>query len=199
MHRLKLSMALLAGSCAMALSSSANASTVTYDFDLGNSGGATAVLTLDNITTTDGLMLTTTADFVSFVVTDINNGTNYGKFTLTPSNVTGFTFKTDTAGSSTPGKINSFNISVDDTDGNNGTTPFLIVLNDNEWQIREKDNDPVAGASGTLTLTSGPNLVVTGNSSATPLPSTWPLFVGGLGLFGFLTRRKKRAQALTAA
>jgi uncharacterized repeat protein (TIGR01451 family) len=36
--------------------------------------------------------------------------------------------------------------------------------------------------------------------SATPLPATLPLFAGGLGFVGFLTRRKKRnAQALAAA
>jgi hypothetical protein len=33
----------------------------------------------------------------------------------------------------------------------------------------------------------------------TPLPATLPLFAGGLGFVGYLTRRKKRAQALAAA
>jgi hypothetical protein len=28
--------------------------------------------------------------------------------------------------------------------------------------------------------------------SATPLPATFPLFAGGLGVFGFISRRKKR-------
>jgi hypothetical protein len=37
--------------------------------------------------------------------------------------------------------------------------------------------------------------------AATPLPATLPLLAGGLGLFGFLSRRKKRSasQALVAA
>jgi hypothetical protein len=36
--------------------------------------------------------------------------------------------------------------------------------------------------------------------SATPLPATLPLFAGGLGFVGYLTRRKKRnAHALAAA
>ena len=39
-----------------------------------------------------------------------------------------------------------------------------------------------------------------GYYSATPLPATISLFTGGLGVFGFLARRKKRnAQALAAA
>jgi hypothetical protein len=33
----------------------------------------------------------------------------------------------------------------------------------------------------------------------TPLPAALPLFAGGLGLVGYLTRRKKRAQAVAAA
>jgi hypothetical protein len=46
----------------------------------------------------------------------------------------------------------------------------------------------------------GPDLTVTFDVSATPLPATLPLFAGGLGFVGFLTRRKKRnAQALAAA
>jgi hypothetical protein len=35
-------------------------------------------------------------------------------------------------------------------------------------------------------------------AAATPLPATLPLFAGGLGFVGYLTRRKKRAQAVTA-
>jgi hypothetical protein len=35
--------------------------------------------------------------------------------------------------------------------------------------------------------------------AATPLPATLPLFAGGLAFVGYLTRRKKRAQAVTAA
>jgi hypothetical protein len=36
-------------------------------------------------------------------------------------------------------------------------------------------------------------------ASATPLPAALPLFAGGLGFVGYLTRRKKRAQAVAAA
>ena len=40
---------------------------------------------------------------------------------------------------------------------------------------------------------------VTESFTATPLPATLPLFASGLGFVGYLTRRKKRAQALAAA
>ncbi len=35
--------------------------------------------------------------------------------------------------------------------------------------------------------------------SSTPLPATLPLFAGGLGLLGFLTKRRKSAKQLLAA
>jgi hypothetical protein len=37
------------------------------------------------------------------------------------------------------------------------------------------------------------------DTSTTPLPATLPLFAGGLGFVGYLTRRRKRAQAIAAA
>ena len=37
------------------------------------------------------------------------------------------------------------------------------------------------------------------NVSATPIPATLPLFAGGLGLVGFLTKRRKSAKAVQAA
>jgi hypothetical protein len=44
------------------------------------------------------------------------------------------------------------------------------------------------------------NVILSGNVSPTPLPATLPLFAGGLGFFGYLTRRRKRyASALAAA
>lgn len=45
-----------------------------------------------------------------------------------------------------------------------------------------------------------PEYAVLFSPTATPLPATLPLFAGGLGMVGFLTRRKNRnAQALAAA
>jgi hypothetical protein len=42
------------------------------------------------------------------------------------------------------------------------------------------------------------DLVVRLTLTPTPLPATLPLFAGGLGMVGFLTRRKKRAQTAAA-
>jgi len=36
------------------------------------------------------------------------------------------------------------------------------------------------------------------NITATPLPATLPLFAGGLGFVGYLTRRRKKATAAAA-
>ena len=45
-----------------------------------------------------------------------------------------------------------------------------------------------------------PNYAVGFNVSTTPLPATFPLFAGGLGLVGYLTRRKKgKTSVLVAA
>jgi hypothetical protein len=56
----------------------------------------------------------------------------------------------------------------------------------------------------TLSLSSAigsPLASVTENIDATPIPATLPLFVGGLGLFGYLARRRKMSckRALAAA
>jgi hypothetical protein len=62
-----------------------------------------------------------------------------------------------------------------------GTTGVFAFYYDNELQE----------AAGTITSALAP--------SATPLPAALPLFAGGLGFVGFLTRRKKRKTLLAAA
>ena len=64
-------------------------------------------------------------------------------------------------------------------------------------------NDPINNAYyGTEGSVSASNIdsSVAGYATPnpTPLPATLPLFAGGLGFVGYLTRRKKRAQAVTA-
>jgi hypothetical protein len=191
MLKLKLSSVLIAGGLALATISSANATTVTYDLTFADSGGATGVLTLDIPGTgslplvADGLDLTNTTDFVSLIVSDItNNGTNYGSFDITPSDVSTFTFKTNTSTSANPGRINALKVLTTDNDGNTGTTPFLEIETDSSWQINEKNNSRLFSEALTE---SGPFAV-----TATPLPATWPLLISGLGLIGLLSRRRTR-------
>jgi hypothetical protein len=67
-------------------------------------------------------------------------------------------------------------------------------------------NFPIGGAAPVVQIAtlvdivacSEGNLCVTA-PAPTPLPATLPLFAGGLGFVGYLTRRKKRAQAMAAA
>lgn len=56
---------------------------------------------------------------------------------------------------------------------------------------------PGADYCGTRDITGG-SLDI-GGLAATPLPATLPLFAGGLGIVGFLSRRKKRKQSFAAA
>jgi hypothetical protein len=72
-----------------------------------------------------------------------------------------------------------------------GLTPAAFVSNSEGTYLYASDvilDDPGSGYVG------DPLSV-----SATPLPATLPLFAGGLGFVGYLTRREKRAQALAAA
>ena len=48
-------------------------------------------------------------------------------------------------------------------------------------------------------LSDSPNALPDPLASATPLPATLPLFAGGLGLMGYLSRRKKRNASAPAA
>ncbi len=50
-----------------------------------------------------------------------------------------------------------------------------------------------------FTLDGTGSVTVTPEITPTPLPATLPLFAGGLGVVGYLTRRKRRSQVLAAA
>jgi hypothetical protein len=84
--------------------------------------------------------------------------------------------------------VNSGTITIDLT-AENGTTwadaAAVLVANSNGWEAA----DNMSGSPQDL-----------GFIAATPLPATLPLFTGGLGMVGFLARRKKRnAQSELAA
>ena len=70
-----------------------------------------------------------------------------------------------------------------------GSSPFRFALGTTGGFIFDYAND-LQDASGTITSALAP--------AATPLPAALPLFAGGLGMVGFLARRKKR-NALAAA
>jgi hypothetical protein len=76
--------------------------------------------------------------------------------------------------------VNSGTITIDLT-AENGTTwanaAAVLVANSNGWEAA----DNMSGAPQDL-----------GYLAATPLPAALPLFAGGLGMVGFLARRKKR-------
>jgi hypothetical protein len=88
---------------------------------------------------------------------------------------------------------------------------LLILLNDSSGEVSSKDTGTLPEdqedfayaqqASYSFGSNSDPgNWTTTTSVAATPLPATLPLFAGGLGFVGYLTRRKKSmASALTAA
>jgi hypothetical protein len=60
--------------------------------------------------------------------------------------------------------------------------------------------DPVITIDSALTPNADKyHLVFSSNISNAPIPATLPLFVSGLGILGYVARRKKRAQATAAA
>jgi hypothetical protein len=69
-----------------------------------------------------------------------------------------------------------------------GTSPFRFDLQTTSGYIFYYANE-LQDASGTITSSL---------AATTPLPATLPLFAGGLGFVGYLTRRRKKA-ALAAA
>jgi hypothetical protein len=71
-----------------------------------------------------------------------------------------------------------------------GNSPMRFDLQTSGVYAFYYDNE-LKEASGTITSSLAP-------VSTTPLPATFPLFAGGLGFVGYLTRRKKRGQAVAA-
>ena len=92
-----------------------------------------------------------------------------------------------------PGLSSSFgfDISVNNHDVYSLSFVYTQTANNIEW-----DNNGVITQSNPDELF---QIATLSSVSATPLPATLPLFAGGLGFIGYLTRRKKRAQAVAAA
>ncbi len=188
MIKARLTALLFAGLFATALSASANASVV-YNLTFDNSGSTsegTGVLTL-NFTTlsqTENLSYQSITPYFTSVTTSSIDG--YGPFTITPSNLQDGDIQ-----SGPIGQLYTLTVEEDvPTCDSNGTCNILILdLYTGDWQIHDKYDSYLTG--GNLSI-AGPSL------GSTPLPATLPLFAGGLGLVGYLSRRRKSNTARQA-
>lgn len=183
--------ALCAGLLAVAFSAPAKADVVyTLDFDTyGGTLEGTGDLTLNfsSLSQADNLNESLSSILVNITTTNIDGN---GTYTITPSNLASSSqFQTGSAGqiyTLTAGE-------TEPTGDQNGTADTLFLdLYTNTWQIHGKYDSTVD--QGKLVV-NGPAL------SSTPLPASLPLFAGGLGFVGYLTRRRKRqaGQAFAAA
>jgi hypothetical protein len=186
MIKARLTAVLVAGLFATALSASANAS-VLYDLTFDNNGSTsegTGVLTLNFTTLSQTYNLgyqSITPYFTSVTTTAIDG---YGPFSITPSNL-----KDGDISSGPIGQLYTLTVEQDvPTCDSNGTCDILILdLYTGGWQIHDQYDSTLV--SGNLSFT-GPTL-----AAATPLPATLPLFAGGLGFVGYLSRRRKGSTA----
>ena len=143
----------------------------------------------------------TISDFITGTVTGVNktdqSGTVSAAFTFTdPTTASGTDSGTITgsfAGNSS--NLKEIDITWSDpitvafTDGTNLKIDLAnVAFSCPSPSCGVNDSFDVAG---TFTLLNGP--------TATPLPATLPLFAGGLGLVGFLSKRGKRAKQALAA
>jgi hypothetical protein len=184
MRNAKLAILLFATLFATGLTASARANVVyTLDFKLGSTDEGTGSLTLNlsSLSQADNLSQSLSGILVS--VTTPNLG-GQGAFTITPSNLnTGSFINTGSAGQ-------IFSLTVEES----GTSASLYLdLFTNSWQVHNACcGGGATEAQGSFTI-AGPAL-----AAATPLPATLPLFAGGLGLVGYLARRRQRRILATA-
>ena len=178
---------LLGALAATALSGPASANII-YDLTLTpNGGGAsvTGVLTLDfaSVAAVESKSNIGKSDFVSFTL----SGSLFGK----------------TFPELFPGDLNSFSIGSTSSTGaiqnsltltNDSESPQLDIQG-NSFNVEGGPN--FANFLGGGSITFGAPML----AAATPLPATLPLFAGGLGFVGYLTKRRNRGakQVLAAA
>jgi len=85
-----------------------------------------------------------------------------------------------------------------------GHTYWLVAIGDpganGGWNVSPSAQNSWTANGGLINTIEPPEAIVTGGS-ATPAPAALPLFAGGLGFVGYLTRRRKQSskQALAAA
>jgi hypothetical protein len=189
MTRFGASALFVAGLIAVGFSAPASAETITYALTFtstsGASTGGNGTLTLSAASVPMNIF-SVTPDFVSLSAT-VDNIT----FNFTQSEVNSLGESNGTW--NTIGAISAFESSGTATTPQNEQVQLQLngfAPSHYNLRIQNVNSDLEDGF-----MTIGPAVVL----SATPLPATLPLFAGGLGLVGFLTKRRKSAkQALTA-
>jgi hypothetical protein len=209
--KLRLSRALTVlavGSAAFSFGTAANASTVTFDSTVaftGDPGKVTLTSSGLNATLTVG-----TPDVISNFIT-VTVGTGTWSATNDPITAT-FTFTVPTPSGST---TDSGTLTGGQVNGSNpdGTLSITWPSQPVEFDFANGTKLDVTIAGLTESCTGGQNClanggpydmsatfdVLNGPVTATPLPATLPLFAGGLGFVGYLTRRKRSTKRTPAA
>ena len=177
MYKIRASALLLAGLMAAELSAPAHANVVyTLDFKFGSTDEGTGALTLNFNTVSQTFNINESLSSILVSITTPNLD-GEGIFTITPSDLnSGSNIDTGSIGQ-------IFSLTAEQS----GTSASLYLdLFTNSWQVHNACcGQGATAAQGTFTIT-GPAL------AATPLPAALPLFAGGLGFLGYLTRRRKR-------
>ena len=192
--------ALVAGSLG---SAAAQASTVTF---------ASTVDILDSVgkvsLTSSGLNATLTVgvpDIINNFI-EVSVGTGTWSASNRPLTAT-FTFTEPTPDGAT---TDSGSITGGQVNGNSATGTLTITWPNQPVEFDFADGTKLDVSLAGLTESCGGNNclgdydiaatfdVLNGPVSATPLPAALPMFAGGLGFVGYLTRRKKRTQAVAA-
>jgi hypothetical protein len=185
----------LAFACLVGLGISAPAkANVIYDLTFDNYGSTvegSGVLTLNFSTVSQayGLSYQSLAPLlVSITTTNIDGN---GAFTIMPSNLASGS-AIQTAATSDPPAGHIYTLTAQEA-GSGSSAVLFLDLYTGTWQIHSSNDNGATVDQGDLLVT-GPTL-----ATSTPLPGALSVFSGGLGLVGFLLRRKKRKAALVAA
>ncbi len=174
------------------------AEAATYDIDLVES-----TYTISGTMTTNGSSPVTSADLTGYDLTVANSGTTL--FELTTANASPSTPLF--AGSDLTTTSTQIFFNFGDTSAP-GSAFFESSGPDSLEFLNEFSNAPASnglieiglpGVAQVQLNVSGNVLLGSVPVSATPLPAALPLFAGGLGLIGWLGRRRKRQGTLAAA
>jgi hypothetical protein len=180
MFKFKASALLIAGLIAAGFSAPAKANVV-YDITFDNYGSTvegTGTLTLNfpTLAADEGVNESLAGILVSIATSNLDGN---GMFMITPTNLaSGSQFQTGTLGQ-------IYTLTAQES-GSGASSVLFLDLYTSSWQLHNGNDEGATADQGSFTIT-GPFL-----AAATPLPATLPLFAGGLGFIGYLTKRRKR-------